>query len=384
MPYVERPGWLDSIVNNSIGQFQRARSYRDERLDREDAKKRAETNDAVQQLQFLINAGASPDAIASMQSRIPAMAGVKIPETREALGARIASTPEVSPSMFSAIPGMSAMRNMTTPQAPGISDLEYERAGYKTPDARRLEQKKRLVEGQQLDITAQNLPITGQAAEAATQDPVFNTVADRVVRDLWVKTKKLPTPQDALSAGQKDIRAKAYGDQINEPYYGAAVERLRAQLEAEQTAQLHAQAARRNAYGASNDTSKVLVAQQTQYNNRIKTLQDENEAQEKSLSAFAKIPGQDVKTLSPTDQAALDIIGTNRQLINQYRKALADLDIAGAALAGGRTEKTGSSEGSPEGGVIKQRADWDTAAQQIKNDPKFKGKTPEQVLGPRP
>lgn len=83
---------------------------------------------------------------------------------------------------------------------------------------------------------------TAIADQQSAQDTQFKSIADRVVQDMFNKTKKLPTSADALKAGMLDERAKPFGTAITQAHYGAAIESLRAKLFAEQTARIAANA----------------------------------------------------------------------------------------------------------------------------------------------
>lgn len=74
--------------------------------------------------------------------------------------------------------------------------------------------------------------MTAVAGQQGEQDKQFNDIATRVVADLYTKTGKLPTSRAAWEAGLGDVR-NAFGPNVTEPYYGQAIEALRAAHEKE-------------------------------------------------------------------------------------------------------------------------------------------------------
>jgi hypothetical protein len=81
---------------------------------------------------------------------------------------------------------------------------------------------------------------TEQSKTQLEQDKQFNDIADAVVQTLFNRNGKLPTAKDAAQYGIHDPRASLFGSRINETHYGAAIERMRRQLEAEKTNRIRA------------------------------------------------------------------------------------------------------------------------------------------------
>lgn len=234
--------------------------------------------------------------------------------------------------------------------------------------------------GQQAAVTGVPTATTAETGEQGAQDPTFNSVADRVVRDIWARTGKIPSPQDALTAGQSDIRAKPYGEQLNEPYYGAAIRRLTAEIEAERTSRIRA-------YQTGTQPQPVIkdiTGLQRTLNDQINNLTRENEGLLGKLSPFAKIPGKKFEEMPLTDQELFRTMASNNVLLKDKREQLQTLDLSGVGVVGARV--AGAAGGQPHGGISEEQAAWDAAAKEIQANPKKYGnKTPAQVLGkPRP
>ena len=74
---------------------------------------------------------------------------------------------------------------------------------------------------------------TVRAGQQNAQDKQFNDIADAIVGELYSTARKMPTVQQALERAKTDRRANAFKGKIDQSYFGAALERLRAQLERE-------------------------------------------------------------------------------------------------------------------------------------------------------
>lgn len=101
---------------------------------------------------------------------------------------------------------------------------------------------------------------TAVAQQQTQQDLQYDDIADRVVWDEYVKRgNKFPTSAEAYRIGLGDPRNK-FRDQISEPYYGAAIQRLQNLLEAQKTARIGASAR----YAASDQFDNVARIYQRQ------------------------------------------------------------------------------------------------------------------------
>jgi hypothetical protein len=221
---------------------------------------------------------------------------------------------------------------------------------------------------------------TASAGVQGAQDPTLTNVADRVVRDLYIKLGRLPTPAEAHQYGStQDIRAKPFGAELNEPYYGSAIERQRAALDAAATARISAQ----NRGLAGQNVLPDIRGQQDQLRQRIANRSSENEALRKTLK-FATLPGIQESEIPVAELQALQKIAENEQATTVDQATLTGLtQQAGQVIA----PRVGRSEGEPEASLAKRRLEWDRRAKIIKdhpNDPRVKGQTVIQLIGPRP
>lgn len=156
------------------------------------------------------------------------------------------------------------------------------------------------------------------AGQQGTQDEVFNGIADRVVETLYAGTKRLPTPEEAFTAGLSDERAKAHGERINKQYYGAAIARLRAKLEAEKTARLNATSRAAGAAGTGlDDLLKIHRDQQTRITAEMNALPKPSE----SDFRLADLAKQNRQKGKPVPQ----IIAGAEQRVDQYNQRYAEL-----------------------------------------------------------
>lgn len=96
---------------------------------------------------------------------------------------------------------------------------------------------------------------TALADTQTAQDKTYSQIADRIVEDLYTRNKKLPTAEEAFLVGKYDKRASVFGESLNQPYYGAAIERQRMKIEEEKTKRI---AAASRAAGATPINIKLL------------------------------------------------------------------------------------------------------------------------------
>src|ERR1043166_791553 len=226
--------------------------------------------------------------------------------------------------------------------APGLRDVQTQptgnfiparqlmAAGLPTPSAQAEEQLKTTIAqrqtaaatggtpGQVAAVTKVPTAETATAGEATAQEPVLNDVADRMVQGLFIKRHHLPTAQEAQTAAATDVRGAAFGPLLTQQHFGAAIERQRRILEAEEAKRIEAESLMWFRRFQALDPLKAVNMEQTRLNDQIVALQNENRNLDTSISKLGKLPGQDFANLPPTDQSA--IIHTERN--NTRIKAL--------------------------------------------------------------
>jgi hypothetical protein len=157
------------------------------------------------------------------------------------------------------------------------------------------------------------------AGQQGSQDKTFNEVADRVVEALYAKTKKLPTASEAKSVGLSDERAKVFGEKISEPYYGQAIERLRAKLADESTKRLNATSRAQGAAGTGlDDLLKIHQGQQTRITAELNALEKPSDGDTRMADMASMIRAKG-KPVSPLFVAA-------EQRVAEYRQRRAELE----------------------------------------------------------
>ncbi|HEY6019223.1 MAG TPA: hypothetical protein VIY48_04770, partial [Candidatus Paceibacterota bacterium] len=219
---------------------------------------------------------------------------------------------------------------------------------------------------------------TGVAGQQAAQDQTFNDIADRVVEDLYNTTHQIPSPQAAYSFGQRDPRAQAFGPRINEPYYGRAVQRLQDKLAAQRAAALRAAAAYSS--GPQDRTVRDIATQQTQLRSQIAARLSENSKLMGQLSTLARYG-----TPSEFDKKILSQIAANEEANKQDQTTLDGLTNQAGEVIGTTPKVTTNAPKS--GRTAMTRIEWRRRRDAIlahPNDPRVKGKTVEQLIGPEP
>jgi hypothetical protein len=141
------------------------------------------------------------------------------------------------------------------------------------------------LQGAQATAALPEAGATAVAGQQGTQDKTFNDIADRVVESLYAKSRKLPTPDQAFTAGLSDTRAQAFGERINAQYYGSAIERLRAKLADEATKRAAAAARLQGASGTGlDDLLKIHQAQQTRITAELNALEKVDKPSDKDIT----------------------------------------------------------------------------------------------------
>lgn len=295
-------------------------------------------------------------------------------------------TPEI-PDLAAAVYGPQAGVGVTPATAPGS-----------TPAAQFLLSSGRIptsadLAGQRADVAKSNLAtstaetalpenaptvIAGQQGE---QDKTFNDIADRVVADLYSKTGRIPSPTEAFGLGQRDARAGAFGSRINEPYYAGAIQRLRARLAAEETARVRAATYASN--GPQDRTVRDIATQQRALHSQIATRQTAIAQLTGKLSALAKYQTYD--KMEPGDRKIMDQINA-LESANQADQTTLDGLTNQAGVVIGTTPKVSTNAPTQARQAI-NRVEWRRRAaliRQYPNDPRVKGKTVEELIGPEP
>ena len=233
-------------------------------------------------------------------------------------------------------------------------------------------------------------PLTAEATVQAQQNPLLQHTADRVVGDLYSRLGRVPTADEAMAAAQGDIRAKPFADQLNQSFYGEAITNLNMTLYNELTKRIQAE----NAGGLGRSIADITAIQdmQRQLNDQITTLKNDSAEKYNRLGPLAKSQLGDPKDYSAVEKEALGAIAHNDSLIAKNRLILDNLNRLGGQAVINRTGK--AQVGTPTPGAApgplyhpKDRAEWDVLEKAIKanpNDPRVAGKTPEQLMGPRP
>lgn len=147
---------------------------------------------------------------------------------------------------------------------------------------------------------------TAIAGQQSTQDKTFNEIADRVVATVYRRSGKLPTVEQAFSAGLGDTRAQAFGERINAQYYGAAIDRLRAQLEDEKTRRLNAASRATGAAGTGlDDLYRIHQGQQTRITAELNALEkpSDRDITMADLAATQRAKGKPVSPLFANAEA---------------------------------------------------------------------------------
>lgn len=191
---------------------------------------------------------------------------------------------------------------------------------------------------------------TTPAQVQSTQDTQFNNIADRIVADLFQKTHRIPTPQEAAAAGATDLRGSAFKNpdgslQINEPYYAAAIQRFSDSRQALRNQTTKAD----NTGGGPEDQLKDLNQTVAGLNNEYARLESDAQNKTKSLSAIYKATGQ----LQPGDAETLQSIKDTQQQMADNRKQFGTYQQMIASVANKMFP------GATGGATIQTRADWD-------------------------
>jgi hypothetical protein len=182
--------------------------------------------------------------------------------------------------------------------------------------------------------------VAGQQQE---QDKQYNSIADRVVEDLYTKTKKMPTSAEAMAVGQQDERTKPFGTAITEPYYGQALERLRAKLADEDIKRKAAAARLAGASGTGlDDLAKIYQNQQTRITAEMNALQKPS-ASDLRIAAIAaenRTKGKPVSAIFADAETRVGEYNRRRGELDQQQQQLRDQlnqVLAPAINAPGRT-----------------------------------------------
>jgi hypothetical protein len=273
-----------------------------------------------------------------------------------------------------ALPGLTPAGRRTlaaTGQLPTASAEAKEGADTRAQSIRGQVLGQELTPEQQAAVAGVPSGTTAQAGAQGAQDPVLLGSAYRVVTDLINKNGgKVPTPQEAHEYGRtQDIRARAFGDQLNEPYYGAAIQQY---LDEQRKLKAQEEAARARAAASLDVVQKNLTPQMQALQDRIDARIKANQSLQSSLSPLAKY-GQP----SDADKAILAQITQNNQAndrdnadIENYRRQAQQV-IAPRVTAQG---------GAPEGNIAKRRQAWDRAAAFIRQHPERYGYGPRQTI----
>ncbi len=175
------------------------------------------------------------------------------------------------------------------------------------------------VAGAQATAALPEAGTTVLASQQGEQDKTFNDIADRVVGALYAKNKKLPSASEAFAVGQTDERGRVFGPRISEPYYGAAVDRLRAKLAAEEIARLGARARLAGASGTGlDDLLRVHQGQQTRITAELNALEKPSD-NDNTMAALAQMMRAKGKPVSPLFQAA-------ETRVSEYKRRRSELE----------------------------------------------------------
>jgi len=241
------------------------------------------------------------------------------------------------------------------------------------------------LQGAQAQAALPGAGLTVQTEQQQSQDKTFNDLADRYIEGLYAQTHKLPASgADAFQAALADPKQGQFAQAAGQSYFDQAIERLRAKLADEATKRAAAQARLAGASGTGFDElAKIYQNQQTRATAQLNALEKPTST-DRMMAGVAAQQRARGKTPSPLMVQA-------EQRVQQYdaqAKALND-EIAG--YRDQLTKLPGMQLGQPQPpppsrSKETQQQKWDAAAAFIKNDKtgKYKGKTPEQVLGPRP
>lgn len=228
--------------------------------------------------------------------------------------------------------------------------------------------------------------LTAQAGQLGAQDKTFNDIADRYIEGLYATTKKLPkNGAEALKQAAADPKIGPVASQIGQSYFDQAIERLRAKIADESTKRLAAQARERGASGTGfDDLARIYQNQQTRATAELTALPKPSalDQMQADLAAQQRARGKAPSPMAVAAEGRVNEYKTQRDRLSQeiqgYRDQLTHM--LGPTMGGSGTAPP------PTAGTEMQRKKWDAAAAFLKNDKsgKYKGKTPEQVLGPRP
>lgn len=282
----------------------------------------------------------------------------------------------------SALPGLSTAGKRqlaSTGQLPTASAEAKEGADARAQSIRGTVLGQELSPEQQAQVAGVSSATTAQAAAQGAQDPTLLSSAYRVVADLFRQNGgKMPTPEEAFQHGSaNDLRAQAFGDQLNQPYYAAAIQQLSDEQEKLKIA--HESAAARAQGNLIDVVQKNLTPQMQVLQDRIDARLSDSKAKESQLTPMARYSNP-----TPRDTQILADIELNRQANARDNADLEAMRRQAQQVMAPRVTQQG---GQPEGTLAERRNEYDRRAKAIKdnpNDPRVRGKTVEQLIGPRP
>lgn len=255
---------------------------------------------------------------------------------------------------------------------PSVAPQRVKVPGARTPAGRQLLATGKIplpseVAGEQVAAASAEAAVpeagtTARATQIGVQQKAYDDIADRVVGAYFAKNNKLPSPAQAARYGTEDTDVKKFQDQFNEQRYGAAIERLRGQLEEERTRRSFAAAQFQRA-GPASQHIQNLIRQQNALTSKNNNRRGQLAELAKNLSVVARQGLVPRDRMSPQDQqvvarmeALQQEIDTDADISQRYEQEVARLTLDPTAQPNLFLNVTkGSTTNAPVGGRAQTR-----------------------------